>query len=465
MGRPAPTTRTPNAATGFATGFATGKGAGTPEKGERGVLSSEDSLFRLRPYGSPTVRQIEQMLREDSWASSVEGAIAWPIRSAEFDIEGADEDSGEAEACREVFLKPAASGGMKTPIETVIGQMTGAIARRVSYHEIVWGLGTVNGRLMHVVEKLAFREASTCEVETDEGGNLGFRQRAYTRTRGFVDQSFDGSKALVYVHDSSSSPLTGSSALESAYRNYQDKRKLRFLYYKALEKYGTGPTVAKTESQDPDDQEAVFKKGEVVRSGGTVGLGPGESIEFPQFQGVGDQFKEAIRELNFETAVSCYVQWLALAQEGNSGAYALSRDHSDFLVIVTMGRMHEIASAITTQPMAQFVRYNFGPDAAFPTFKFRSLVEEDKARALDVWTQLITKAGDEVDPAVREAIQEKALQALDVKPEKANKDATGNTSGSNESTQPETPAELRPPTTNDPVVRQAQEALRQRIGA
>lgn len=412
-------------------------------------------MFSVGPLGSPAVHQLEEMLREDSWIKSIEGAITWPIRSAGYDIEEAEGDKGEADTCRRMFFDPEHAGGMKTPVETVVAQMTGAFARRASFHEIVWDFR--DG--LHVVDKLAFREAATCAVETDDFGNLdGFKQTAYSRRRGTINERFRKDKALVYVHDGSASPLVGSSVFETAYRNYKDKRKLLFLYYKALEKFGAPPTVGKTESDAAEDQEAMFRKAEAIRSNGTVGLGPGEEILLPQVSGVGEQFKDALRYLDFQMAVSSYVQFLALAQEGNSGAYALSRDHSDFLVIVTTGRMHEIASAITTQVLGAFVRFNFGAGAAFPAFKFRSLVEEEKAKALETWRDLITKSGAPVAEDVFGAIQEKALQALDVNPERA--EAASPEGGG------EAPSRLTTaPAVVDPMVQQATEALRQQVSS
>jgi len=119
-------------------------------------------------------------------------------------------------------------------------------------------------------------------------------------------------------------------------------------------------------------------------------------------------------------AVSAYVQFLAMAQEGNSGAYALSRDHSDFLTLVTEGRMAEMARAATDGPVRDIVALNFGENAAFPTFEFEPFSEHESRRIVAAAETLFGKLGEPMPDWLKEAVTEGYAKHLGVeKPEGA----------------------------------------------
>lgn len=395
------------------------------------------------------------MVRVDSWAKAILGALSWPIRSTNWDIEEEEGDKGEAELCRQVF-KPGSPLSIETPLDAIIAQMTGAIAYRQSFFEKVWT--TKDGKT--TLEKLAFRKASTCQIDIDPktNGYAGFTQRAYSPGRGFVTENFGPEKAFVYVHDGSVNPLQGESAFDAAYQNHLDKEKLLFFYYKALEKFG-GPSIwAKPGTQDTQSHENLSKGIDALRQGGTLVSGSGDEIKVLETHAVGEQFKSALNYLDFQMAVSQFVQFLALADSSGSGrgSYALSRDHSDFLVIVTEGRMSEMEMAITNDPIRQLILYNFGPDAAFPRMKFQPLAEDDKQRVMEMYTNIITKTGQLPPQWIMDSLVEQVGHAIGAeKPDNA----------TNEPAQPVagvTGAQGGAP--NQQQVQQATQALKARLG-
>lgn len=361
-----------------------------PEQGERGVATSVasayagDSLFQYMKYKRPTTIELHNMIEFDPWAESIEGALTWPIRAGKWAIKPAEDDTGEAEFVNEQFKKIASSA---------IGGSLSAVGRRIACAEEVWGL---DGEDV-VLEDLAFRPADQCQVIPDANGRpKGFRQRAFAIGRGFVNEEFlfEERKAFIYFHNSDARPGVGKSALESAYQHYLEKEKVNFYGNKNLEKYGGPSTKAKTDAQPGSDERKEFERAAVeLRSVGTVVMGTQDDIEYLQPPNAGDAFEQKRRSLNFEMAVASFVQWLALAQEGNSGAYELSRDHSDFLTIVTEGRMAELADALTSGPIHDITFYNFGPGAAFPTFEFEALSEHISKRMTEAAMALFAKTG------------------------------------------------------------------------
>lgn len=346
-----------------------------PKEGERGVTAatsylgvSGESLFRYGGRTSPGSLDLDKMIRFDPWADAIEGALTWPIRSGEWAITPVDGDRGEAEEATRQFGQIAR--------RAVAGSLS-AVGRRVAYAEQVWELGE-DRRTAELVD-LAFRPIDQCTVIPDHNGRpTGFRQRAFAPGRGFVSEDFlrSESKAFVYLHDSATRPGIGKSALESAYQHHLDKQKLLFYRYKSLEKFGGPSTHGKTDAPEGSKARESFESAvRDMRSGAAVTTDTMSEINYLAPPDAKDAFQRAIHDLNFEMAVASFVQWLALAQEGNSGAYELSRDHSDFLTIVTEGRMAELADAFTRGPIYDIVFHNFGPGAAFPEFEFEPISE------------------------------------------------------------------------------------------
>lgn len=392
-----------------------GRTATKPETGERGVSSAssytDGSLFRYGDRRRATVAELHSMLTFDPWAEAIEGALTLPIRSANWAITEAEGDRGEAAFAREVFGPLAA--------RAIAGSLS-AVGRRVAFFEQVW---TLDGSDT-ILSDLAFRLPDQCEILPDKNGRpKGFRQRAYALGRGFVNEDFlfERRKAFVFFHDSASRPNVGKSALEGAYQHHLDKQKLRFYRNKSLEKYGGPSTVGKTNAPAGSEERKAFDAAvRDARSGASISTGLEDEISYLMPPNAGDAFRTAILDLNFEMAVASFVQWLALAQEGNSGAYELSRDHSDFLTIVTEGRMVELAAAFTSGPIHDLVFWNFGPEAAFPAFEFEPLSEHASKRMTEAAGRLFAKTGRPMPRWIAEGVAEGYAASLGIeKPEDA----------------------------------------------
>ncbi|HEY2075187.1 MAG TPA: hypothetical protein VGH53_02520 [Streptosporangiaceae bacterium] len=85
-------------------------------------------------YGEYTARDFKQMFSRNGTASALELVLTLPIREADFTIEPGKGDKGEHDFVQGVLMTPDTSGGMKTPISTLIGQITSAqIYRRAFF--------------------------------------------------------------------------------------------------------------------------------------------------------------------------------------------------------------------------------------------------------------------------------------------------------------------------------------------
>lgn len=74
------------------------------------------------------------MFSRNGTAAALEAVLTLPIREADFTIEAGKGDKGESDFVRSVLMTPDSEGGMKTPISTLIGQITSAqIYRRAFF--------------------------------------------------------------------------------------------------------------------------------------------------------------------------------------------------------------------------------------------------------------------------------------------------------------------------------------------
>lgn len=390
-----------------------------PQEGERGISGGEatsyldDSLFRYGGRRRPAPGQLDAMLRFDPWAFTIEEALTWPVRAAQWSIEPAEGDTGEAEEATRQFAPVA---------DRAVAGTLAAVCRRVAYAEMVWDYSPEERRV--ILADLAFRPIEQCTPIPDKNNRIiGFKQRAYAPGRGAVNEDFllAERKAFVFLHDSAKRPGTGSSVLEAAYQHYEDKQKVLFYRFKSLEKYGGPSTHGKTSAAPNSDERRSFEEAvRDARSGASIVTGPEDEILYLAPPNAGVAFRQTQQDLNFEMAVSGFVQFLGLAQHGNSGAYALSRDHSDFLTIITGGRMGQIADAFTQGPVHDITYFNHGSDAAFPTFKFEPLSDHVIQRVLKGAEVLFGKLGAEMPDWLKDGIVEGYARSMGIeKPKEA----------------------------------------------
>lgn len=394
---------------------------GPPKLGEQGAASS-----RIGPYSYvedvyeklPTTLELEKMLSRDTQPRALENALVLPVRQAPFEIEEATGDAGEAEYVRDTLLKPSYQGGMTTPISAVIAQITGAFARRRTFFEKVWEIK--DGK--YTYHKLAFRRASTCSIIDDKNGSFnGFKQEGFLKDGTPFKKEFNPSKAFVFIHGfAPDDPLKGESAFDAAYQAHVNKMKIQFLQAMYLQKFGLPSTVGETDATSEEEQQKFLKKLEDLRGGGTAVLGPTERLPNQNLNSTSNagDFKEALEYLDNQMARSVLAQFLLLGQGSNTGAWALSKDHSDFFVISEEARLRQIEWHFDNYVIAPLVYYNFGESASYPKLKFRALSESAVERSLEMFKDLVARGQMTPKPALVEAIEEKVAQVLDVDPEK-----------------------------------------------
>ncbi len=142
-----------------------------------------------------------------------------------------------------------------------------------------------------------------------------------------------------------------------------------------------------------DEQRAVSdaRKVATLRSRDVLGIGADTEIAAYESSGRGaDQFIEAMRWLDGEAMKSILAGFMELSSSAaaGKGSYALSHDLSSLFLRTRRMVGNDMATEITEQVVGDIVRYNFGRDAACPTFKFGPISEASDEAVLNLFGQI-----------------------------------------------------------------------------
>jgi hypothetical protein len=398
-----------------------------PPTGEVGSGYDPDKIFTRfddgRYYITRDVwpRDFEEMLQQDGKARTLEAVLTLPLMSADTRIEPGDGDSGEAEWLRGQLYRPANAGGMSTPLDQVIGQMTTAVTKRRAYFEKVF---KIDGDRV-TFDKIAFRPQSSCYLLRDKGNFAfrGFKQKALNREGGIEDVTIPVQKAFVYIHGQWRDPLYGVSRLDTAFNLYQSKQKIRFLWGQFLENQVIAKAIAQHSSPDKNAQREFAEHVASLKGGGVIGIGPDQSVTPFGGDAVGGEFKMAMDYLSAEQAGSVLAGFtdLASAASAGRGSFALSSDQSDFFLMSLKATLGEMGTSLTNWVLADLIRWNFGIDAVVPTFAF----SPPKAEAVDQAFTLLQALASSPSPGVPtefiDLLTEKVASLLGIDADKVRK--------------------------------------------
>lgn len=363
-------------------------------------------------YDAGTIRDYEKMLDRDGKAATLEQALTLPLRRAQRTIRRGPASTKVTKFVEEALFAQANSGGMKTPLNTVVGQMTGAIVNRKAYFEKVWT--EREGRIVY--DKLAWRPPGTCQIKRDKmtGGYKGFTQMPvrYDQTEPIF---FDPFHSFVYIHGQTRNPLEGVSSMTIPYWCYQTKQKIRFLWYSFLEGQSLPKTVVKAKTQTEADRATQKVRG--LRQGGIIGLTENVTLDTHESSGKGaGQFLEALRWLDSEASGSALAGFtdLAGAASSGTGSFALSKDTTDFFLMSREAVADEMADDFNSYVVADLVRWNFGVNEPSPIFEFGPIAEDDANVALTLLSTTATTASNTLPDEFMDELTEKVASLLNL---------------------------------------------------
>lgn len=329
-------------------------------------------------------RDLDDMLRRDGKARSLEQAITLPLRAVPLTISPRKGDRGEADFVNEVL------DALEPNRQILIGWAVQSLIYRTTYLELVYGVRA--GRTVY--DRIAWRPPDSCAMihDRETGALLGFRQemggpakfgfveipnalgatkgvgtrdkgRAYGPPRG----GFGATKALVFLHAAWRNPMRGASELAVCYRCYSDKAKVRYLWSKFL----AGAAVPRTIAMTPQGKEAeVAAQLASLGSGGTAAVSADTKVQALDVAGTAaGSFLSMMQYLDLEMAGSVlagFTELTSAAAHGSRGSMALAQEETNFFSQSLEAHAKEIAATLRSDAVAPLCRLNFGAEAVIP---------------------------------------------------------------------------------------------------
>jgi hypothetical protein len=377
-------------------------------------------------YGEWNSRDMKAMFRRDGKCNALELVLTLPVREADFMIQPGKGDKGEAALVTSVLMTPDTEGGMKTPVQQLVGQITSALTFRRAFFEKVWKIRETDGKVIY--DKVAFRPTATCQARYNERTGIpdGFRQQVWMfgaankvqrsqKVPGYVD--IPEIRSYVYTHQKHREPLTGASEMDIAYWCYQTKMKLLYLWYYFLENQAMQRVIVYGNDQPEANQRADDIA--ALKGAGVVGLihpAAGEKAFELLSSGTdaGAHFEAALQFLEQWQVGSVLAGFMGLTggSTGGRGSYALSQDQSSFYLKSRQAVAKEIAESISYDLIRPLVMLNFGTGASYPTFRFGPLQDEQIQALLTMFQTLAAAPALHIPLQVLDLITERMASIL-----------------------------------------------------
>lgn len=369
--------------------------------------------------GDRFARDMREALRSDWKLRQLAEILTAGVKGATWSLKPGKGDTGEAEDTEEKLRRPHESGGMRTPIFTVIGQASSAVIYQRAYFAKGFMLDPVKADGSILYSDLAMRPASTCRLRRDpESGHLdGFEQDVvyYSQAAG---KGWDGKpvrfkndRALVFINGVDRDPVSGVSDLEVAIWCWRTKQKLLLLWWTFLEAQALPRTLVK-HTGDADRAKAAATMIASLKSSG-VGYFDGAAMQVDTLDTSGKgggPFYEAIKYMDSCASGSVLAGFTDLtgAAASGRGSFALSSDARDGFGETREHAMREMEGTLTGHAVAPLVRINFGAQGKVPSFAFDPLAGVDE-QPLFALLQALATAQTTTLPA--EFVSQLALEA------------------------------------------------------
>ncbi len=351
---------------------------------------------RTADPGLPSAQQLDDMLRIDGKARSVEQALTLTLRGATGDWVPAKGDTGQA-----AWLA-AELERMPDDMQVVLAQWAGATTYGRTLHELVFEVR--DGRICP--KHIAIRPTSNTRIVYDDQG----RPQSLLQMPPLATEmvGIPPERSLIYLHNLYRDPVNGQSDLLPTFAAYMTKRRILGLWKLFLGRHAIPWTVAHGSTNDEDEAKAFARRVAGLLSGGVAGVTKGEDVTILNADGrAGQVFKEALAVCDQEMYASTLTQFLELGQT-KVGSFALSKDHSDFFELGRTAMLQEIAVVKGTLAR-KLIEPNWGKSAPVPTWQFDSLAATDVAVAVTLLQGIATA------PAPNSAITGAFLSELIVK--------------------------------------------------
>lgn len=320
---------------------------------------------------STRISLIDRMLRSDATVQAVYQAIQLPLKAATWEVQPAGNSPQDKEAAAMIEENLFSDSVMSTTWDEFLDHALKAPFYGFYPFEMIW-MKDENGRVM--LRKFAPRMPKTIQrwYTTKHGEYDGFQQltpviRGEEVTYELLD--VPGDKSLLLSYRQEGANFEGWSILRGPYKSFYFKDKLYLIQGIGIERNCVGEPII---NLPPEFTEAALdyakqmvKSWRVHEEMGSI-LPDGFNAEVLDPKLNHEAIRDAIIHHDSQIAKGCLAQFIQLGQESRGGAYALSKDETDFFLMSLVSLGNFIASNLTRHYVKKQIDYNYGLNKVKP---------------------------------------------------------------------------------------------------
>lgn len=280
-----------------------------------------------------------------------------PIRSATWEIPYPS-DASEVEVKAIDLIRDRLFGESKTEFDVLLGKILSMLEYGFALFEQYYEPVKIDGKmyLMPIIEQRMQTSIERINVGKEEVEQV-------TIDNGLVHIPF--SQLLFFVLNQQGDDLRGESLLRNAYRAWKAKKTYQEWLGIGIQRSVSGiPSVKVPKGVRPDSTDYIAVEALLasicIHEKAYMITQEGYEFNIIESKFNADPVQKAIDGCNSEMALSVLAQFVMLGQNGNTGAFALSRDQSDFFLDGLQYIIDLICGVINAQIIAPFLALNFG---------------------------------------------------------------------------------------------------------
>ena len=334
------------------------------------------------------------MQENDGTVRSIVRILTMPIVATPIKVVPGENDKGEAEFIKSVFLGSQHEGGMSTSLPFVISDMCRAISEGFRLFE----------KIPHIIEKgkwkgnlgwkkLAPRDSTTITLRSDNHGGFNGARQVATFGTNVVSVTLPPEKCLLYTFQKERHPLYGESILKTAYYHYDKKHKLYYLAHKKAEVDAIGLKILKMVAPNVSSAERTAAETAVGEIGVNtrITVPQGMELEIDRSPS-GYSVMDMIDHHDGQIRLSALTQ---ITQMGTSGKYAYTygkgfQHQSEYLAQVLSSIMKSMTDTLNEWAVAPLINWNF-KGSSYPLLQFAPLTDEIQVMLSDIFYTMIKR--------------------------------------------------------------------------
>jgi hypothetical protein len=355
-----------------------------------------------------TLDQLIMMTKCDGQARGILNAIKYPVKMARPAIKEAEGGAEEAKFIRDNLFNPPASGGMDTPIQTVVSRMALAVRDGYKIFEKVWE--PKDGKIR--LKRLAYRSTLCTDFLYDTHGVIKGAKQQTSFNNVLYDVEWDKEKIAYFIYNAEENPYKGESDFYPVFYHYDKKHKLYSIAHIAYQLNATPIRIGKHPSNLGKEELEKFRN--ALKSLGTTVV-----MTFPNTCEV-DKFESERKLTEFLGLIQHHdgmmsrvflTQFMNLGQEGRGGSYALSSDQSDLFLMSLMSLLSDIADVFNVQIIPQLIDWNFGTDK-YPTLVFTPFSDTIRTAIMSTFSTILSARYPQVSNEMVLELEKKVAEEL-----------------------------------------------------